>query len=185
MRLVILGATGSGRGTQSELLCQRLDIKAISTGDMLREAIEAQTELGQQVQPYVMKGELAPDEIMIALIRERIQLPDVAAGWILDGHPRTAFQAEELDFLLDDLNQSLNWVLWLEVPEEVLIQRSLERSREDDQVEVVKRRIQLFHERTLPMLEYYEARGRLLKVDGSQSKETVHQTIVTGLGLSH
>ncbi|MDX2096409.1 MAG: adenylate kinase [Leptolyngbyaceae cyanobacterium bins.59] len=184
MRLIIFGGPGSGKGTQAKELCSRLRITAVATGDMLRQAIAEQTHLGRQIQPYVEKGELAPDEIMIQFIQQRLNQPDVAPGWLLDGYPRTAFQAEELDFLLDELNQRLDRAIYLEVPDATLLSRSLHRSRMDDQPDVIQRRIQLFHDRTLPMLEYYERRGRLLRIDGDRPLEDVHHAILNGLGIA-
>lgn len=185
MRLIMLGGPGSGKGTQAGQLCQRLQIRGIATGDMLRQAIANQSDLGQQVQPYVEAGELVPDDTMIELMRRRLTQADVTSGWILDGYPRTAFQAEELDFLLDDLGQRLNWAIFLEVPAAVLIARSLQRSRADDTLGVVERRIELFQERTIPILEYYERRDRLLRINGSQSPEQVQREILQALRIDH
>ncbi|MCT7952038.1 adenylate kinase [Ancylothrix sp. C2] len=181
MRLIILGGPGAGKGTQAQKLCQQLNIPLIGTGDILRQAIIAQTELGQQAQPFVEKGELVPDPTMIEFIRARLLLADAAAGWLLDGYPRTAFQAEELDFLLDDLGQRLNWAIWLEVPEPVLMSRSLARKRPDDQPEIVQRRIDLFYQCTIPIMEYYERRNRLLKINATQPLEKVQQELLEKL----
>ncbi|HEY9808265.1 MAG TPA: adenylate kinase [Halomicronema sp.] len=178
MRLIILGGPGAGKGTQAQKLCNKLDIPWIGTGDILRKAITAQTELGQQAQPYVEKGELVPDPTMIEFIRARLLLPDVGNGWLLDGYPRTAFQAEELDFLLDDLQQKLDWAIWLEVPQAILMSRSLARSRPDDQPEIIQRRIDLFYECTIPIMEYYEHRNRLLKINASQSPQQVQEELL-------
>jgi adenylate kinase len=177
MRLIILGGPGAGKSTQAERLCIELGITRISTGDILLEAIAQDTALGRQVQSYVEQGKLAPDEIMIEFIRQRLQQSDVSSGWLLDGYPRTAFQAEELDFLLDDLTQKLNWAIWLNVPEAVLVERSLMRSRVDDQIEAVQRRIRALHEQTIPMLDYYDRRQRLLRVNGEQTPEQVQAEI--------
>lgn len=184
MRLVILGGPGAGKGTLAARLCSQLSIPGIATGDILRQAIATATPLGLQAQPYVEKGELVPDPNMIEFMRQRLLQPDVTAGWLLDGYPRTAFQAEELDFLLDDLGQHLDWAIWLEVPESVLMSRSLERSRPDDLPEIVQRRIDLFQERTIPILEYYEHRQRLLTVNGDQTPEQVQHEILQKLNLS-
>ncbi len=178
MRLVILGGAGAGKGTQPRLLSTHLNVPAISTGDILRSAIATSTDLGLQAQPYVDKGELVPDPTMIEFMRLRLLLFDVVDGWVLDGYPRTAFQAEELDFLLDDLKQHLDWAIWLDVPESILMSRSLDRSRDDDVPEIIQRRIQLFQERTALILDYYERRQKLLTIDGNQSAEKVQQDIL-------
>jgi adenylate kinase len=198
VRLVILGGPGAGKGTQARMLCRQLGISEISTSDILRQAIASQTELGRQAQVYVEKGELVPDELMIEFMRERLLRDDAKGnGWLLEGYPRTAFQAEELDFLLEDLGQRLDWAIYLEVPEAVMKSRCLDRSptlsdhlkgnpsandsRPDDRPEIVQRRINLFHECTIPILEYYGYRQRLLTINGDQSPEQVQQEIVQKL----
>ncbi|MBE9142285.1 adenylate kinase [Planktothrix mougeotii] len=183
MRLVILGGPGAGKGTQAKLLCSYLGIPCLDIGQILRQKIRAQTELGRQAKPFVDQGELVPDEIMIQFVRQQLLDPDVAKGWLLDGYPRTAFQAEELDFLLEDLDQRLNWVIYLNVPEKVLKNRSLERSRADDQLGIIERRIELFYQRTIPILEYYEPRGHLLDVNGEQPPEQIYQEICQRLSV--
>ncbi len=181
MRLVILGGPGAGKGTQAEQLCSYLNIPCISTGEILREAIAMGTDLGKEAQPYVEKGELVPDETMIEFIRERMLTPDVINGWLLDGYPRTAFQAEELDFLLDQFSQKLDWAIYLNVSEVFLQSRSLGRSRLDDRPDIVQRRIELFRQRTVPILEYYERRNRLLTINGDLSPEQVQQDLLREL----
>lgn len=188
MRLVILGGPGAGKGTQSQLLCHKLGISEISTGDILRKAIACQTDLGRQAQVYVEKGELVPDLILIEFMRQRLLQPDTAQGWLLEGYPRTAFQAEELDFLLDELRQQLNWAIYLQVSQSVMISRSIGRSsnggvstedvRLDDQPEILQRRINLFHERLPLLLEYYGYHKRLLTINGNQSPMQVQQDIL-------
>ncbi|MFB2836211.1 adenylate kinase family protein [Floridanema evergladense] len=178
MRLIILGGAGAGKRTQAQRLSSCLSIPWISTGDILRDAIATVTPLGKQAQTFVAKGELVPDEIMIEFMRQRLLLPDVANGWILDGYPRTAFQAEELDFLLEDLGQQLNWAIWLDVPQSVLEVRCLKRGLIDDRLDIIQRRIQLFQERTLPILDYYGYRQRLLSIDGEQTPDRVQQNIL-------
>ena len=181
VRLVILGGPGAGKGTQAQQLCDYLQVPLISTGEMLRQAIASQTPLGQQVQPYIEQGELVPDEVMIQIMRQRLLQADVSRGWLLEGHPRTAFQAEELDFLLEELQQQLDWAIWLDVPDPVMMARSLNHQRLDDTPEILQHRIDRFHAATLPMLDYYGHRDRLLKIDGNQSIAQVHQEIVNGL----
>lgn len=200
MRLVILGGPGAGKGTQARKLCRQLAISEISTSDILRRAIASQSELGRQAQVYVDKGELVPDPILIEFMRNRLLQDDAKGkGWLLEGYPRTAFQAEELDFLLDDLGQQLNWAIYLEVPQSVMMNRCLRRShtltshpkvntsvkslRPDDQPEIVQRRLNLFYERTIPILEYYGYRKRLLTINGDQLPEQVEQEIVQKLQI--
>lgn len=181
MRLVILGGAGAGKGTQAQRLSSHLNVPAISTGDILRAGIAARTELGIKAQPFVEKGELVPDPTMIEFMRLRLLMFDVANGWVLDGYPRTAFQAEELDFLLDELGQSLDWAIWLDVPESVLMSRSLERSRTDDLPEIIQRRIELFQERTGLILDYYARRQKLLSINGHQPPQRVQEQILQQL----
>ena len=178
VRLVILGGAGAGKGTQAQRLSTYLNVPTIATGDILRSAIASRTDLGLQAQPFVEKGELVPDPTMIEFMRMRLLLSDVAHGWVLDGYPRTAFQAEELDFLLDDLGQRLDWAIWLDVPESILMSRSLERSRPDDTPEVILRRIELFRERTTLILDYYKRRERLIAIQGDRPAAEVEQDIL-------
>jgi adenylate kinase len=177
MRLLILGGSGAGKSTQAHLLCKHLQIPLISVGEILRQAIAQNSPLGQQAQTYVARGELIPDQIMIEFIRQRLLQEDVSTGWLLEGYPRTAFQAEELDFLLESLQQKLNWAIYLKVPDSIMINRSLARSFTDDQPEIIERRLQLFQERTIPILEYYGWRDQLLTINGDQPQESVQQEI--------
>ena len=177
MRFVMLGGPGSGKGTQSHQLSHNLNIPVISVGNILRDAIATNTPLGLKAQNYVTKGELVPDEIMIQFMRQRLLKPDVNSGWILEGYPRTAFQAEELDFLLDELNQRLDWAIYLQVNESVMIERSLKRGFPDDKPEILYRRIEMFTKSTIPILEYYDYRGRLLTIEANVNPESVTQKI--------
>ncbi len=181
VRLIILGGPGAGKGTQAELLCQYLQIPLISIGDILREAIATQTTLGLVAQPYVEKGDLVPDRTMIQFVRQRLLESDVSQGWLMDGYPRTAFQAEELHFLLDDLGQKLDWAIYLKVSEEEFMNRCLKRGRTDDNPEIVQRRVDLFYERTIPILEYYQYRKTLLTIDGEKPVTQVQQQILEKL----
>lgn len=191
MRVVILGGSGSGKSTQAERICNYFHIQRVSTGEVLRDAISQSVigesvttenpqlqELGRLAQPYVERGELVPDELMIEFIRSRLKKTDVSEGWVLEGYPRTAFQAEELDFLLDELGQKLDWCVYLQVPEAVMVNRSVERSLPDDQPEIIHRRVELFYDRTIPILEYYDRRRRLLTINGDQSFEIVENDII-------
>ncbi len=183
MKLVILGGSGSGKSTQAEKLGRYLELPLLSTGETLREEIAGFSNLGRATQSYLATGELVPDEMMIDLIRFRLQKPDITSGWVLEGYPRTAFQAEELDFLLDDLGQKLDWAIYLQVPEAIMVSRSLGRSLPDDQPEIVQRRVELFYDRTVPILEYYDRRRRLLTINGDQRPELVLQNILKLLSI--
>ncbi len=178
VRLTIVGGPGAGKGTQAPKLCEALGIPLISVGDILREAIASQTDLGKLAQPYLEKGELVPDETMIRFIRRRLAQPDADKGWLLDGYPRTAFQAEELDFLLDEFGQGLDWAIYLEVPQDILVSRTVARSRSDDRPEIIKRRLELFQECTIPLVEYYKYKQKLLRIDGTKSVEELRQDIL-------
>ncbi|MEL6439634.1 MAG: adenylate kinase [Cyanobacteria bacterium J06621_8] len=181
MRLIVLGGTGSGKGTQTAKLCDRLKIPNIATGDILRASIASETELGTEAKAYVEQGELVPDQLMIQLIQQRLQQPDVSQGWILEGYPRTAFQAEELDFLLKKIKQTLDWAIYLQVSEATMTHRALNRNLAEDNSEVIQRRLQNFRNSTLPILEYYEYRQKLLKINGELSPDKVFQQLISQL----
>jgi len=171
MRVIFLGPPGSGKGTQAKLLGQRLNVPAISTGDMLREAVRQASPLGRRARAIMDAGELVPDDVVVGLIRERIAAPDAANGFLLDGFPRTVEQAEALDRLLDGNGETLDGVINLLVPEETLIERLLGRAaregRTDDRPETVAERLRVYREKTAPLVERYRARGILSDVDGS------------------
>lgn len=177
MRLVMLGGPGAGKGTQSKKLSLDLQIPVIATGDVLRQAITSGSDLGNKAQEFVAKGELVPDEMMIQFMRDRLLEPDVINGWILEGYPRTSFQAEELDFLLDDLQQALDWAIYLQVSDSLMLERSLSRAKVDDQPDIIQRRIEMFHSRTVPILEYYQYKQSLLIIQAEASPEEVEQEI--------
>ena len=181
----MLGGTGSGKGTQTSKIGKDLGIPTISTGEILRSGITTGSDLGKQAQPYLEKGELVPDELMIQFIQQRLLEPDVTKGWILEGYPRTAFQAEELDFLLNKLQLKLDWAIYLKVSESVMKERALGRGLKDDVSETISRRIQNFQEFTVPLLEYYQYCDRLLTINGEQSPETVGQEIMDKLKIAN
>lgn len=181
MRLVILGGPGAGKSTQARGLCDRLQIPLVSMGGILKRAIALESELGLQCQSYVEWGEFVPDPILIAFIRDRLLQADTTTGWLLEGYPRTAFQAEELDFLLDELHQHLNWAIFLDTSESVMIERRLAMGESEDLPDLIKRRIELFQTRTVPILDYYDKRQRLLTIDGNQAQEQVLAQLQTQL----
>lgn len=171
--VIFLGPPGSGKGTQAAKLAESLTIPHISTGEILRQAITEKTELGQQAQAYVEKGELVPDELLLGLIQERLKQPDSAKGWILDGFPRTVAQASFLDALLEELADSYTYVVNLAVADTVLIERLMQRGRQDDTKETIARRLQVYIDQTAPVLDYYSQKGILNHIDGNQPMDAV------------
>ena len=177
MRVVLLGPPGSGKGTQAKLLSARLGVPAISTGDMLREAVRRDTPLGRRARAIMDAGELVPDDVVIGIIRERMESPDAAGGFLLDGFPRTIAQARALDGLLADRGTSLDAAVNLAVTEATLLERLLGRAgsegRSDDRPETIRERLRVYAEKTAPLVAYYEQSGLLTNVDGSGSIEDV------------
>lgn len=182
MRLVVLGGPGSGKGTQTRRLSKSLRVPMVSMGDVLRQAIAAETALGQKAEPYVSRGELLPDGIIIQFARQRLVQEDLQKSWILEGYPRTAFQAEELDFLLEELAQPLDWALYFDIEEQSMVERSLRRGLFDDTPEAIQRRILAFHERTIPIMEYYQGKKKLLTISAEKDANTVEQEVLSLLG---
>lgn len=176
-RLVFLGPPGAGKGTQAKILAELLGIPHISTGDILRSAIAQNTPLGQKAQSYVTKGELVPDELLLDLIRDRLQQPDAEKGWILDGFPRNVNQASFLEQLLQELNQKVDYAVNLEVPDEVLISRLLERGRQDDDQEIIRRRLDIYHQETTPLIGFYNERSSLKAINGNRSMTDVTESL--------
>ncbi|EAZ91363.1 adenylate kinase [Crocosphaera chwakensis] len=175
--LIFLGPPGSGKGTQAQQLSEALNIPHISTGEMLREAIAKQTPLGQKAQTYVDKGELVPDELLLGLIENRLNQEDAQQGWILDGFPRNVPQAEFLDKLLHKLSKFSQQAINLDVPDEVIIDRLLLRGRKDDNEQTIRRRLEVYREKTQPVLDYYRQHDRLSSIDGNRQLDKVTTTL--------
>ncbi len=176
-RLIFLGPPGAGKGTQAQILSKGCEVPHISTGDILRAAVKAKTELGQQADGYMSAGELVPDDLMLGLIRERLGQGDTANGWLLDGFPRNVEQAEFLDRLLQEIEQTCEFVINLEVPDEELVARMLERGRKDDEEAVIRNRLKVYREQTEPLINFYQERQLLRSVNGNQDLDTVTQTL--------
>jgi adenylate kinase len=164
-RLLFLGPPGAGKGTQAQNLADRHGILHLSTGEMLRAEVSRQSELGQQVEAVMARGELVADDLVLAIVRER--LTTHSGGWLLDGFPRTRLQAEALESLLAQLAQPLDLAVLLELDDALLTQRLLSRGRTDDTADTIANRLAVYHEKTAPLITYYDQRGLLRRVDGS------------------
>ena len=183
-RVVLLGPPGAGKGTQAQLLAERLGVPAISTGDMLRAAVAAGSELGHRVQSVMASGALVDDALMAEVVRERVAQPDTGGGYLLDGYPRTLPQAETLSGILEDAGQKLDAVLLVDVPEDELVRRALLRGRGDDKEEVIRERLRQYREKTEPLIGYYRERGLLREIDGNLPVEDVTSRMYAVLGFS-
>ena len=212
--LVLLGPPGVGKGTQAKILSERTGFAHISSGELFREHIKNQTELGKLAQDYMNNGELVPDDVTIAMIRERITRPDCVIGVILDGFPRTPAQADALESMLDEFKGNVDAVPFITSTADVLVERLTGRwtcrakghvfnqkfnppkeigkcdfdgselyQRDDDNVDTVKRRIQVYLEQTSPLINYYRDRGILIEVDGMHPIEQVAQILVSALDM--
>jgi len=187
MRLILLGPPGSGKGTQAQRLVQRYGIVQLSTGDMLRAAVAAQTPIGLKAKDIMAAGGLVPDEIVVGIIADRIEQPDAVNGFILDGFPRTVPQAEALDALLEQKQMTLDAVIELRVNEGVLLERVERRAAEmrargeavraDDTPEVLTRRLASYRDQTEPLIHYYSDHRMLATIDGMMSIEQVTEEI--------
>lgn len=176
MRLILLGPPGAGKGTQAQRLVEKHDIVQLSTGDMLREAIKAETPVGLQAKDIMARGHLVPDKVVVGIVSDRLDEPDAANGFVLDGFPRTVAQAEALAELLENKKMGLDGVIELKVDEGALLQRIEGRLadmrargdtiRPDDNSEAFKIRLNAYREQTAPLVEYYRQKGQLRSVDG-------------------
>ena len=209
--IVMLGPPGAGKGTQAEILAQKLGLVHVSSGDLFRENLSNQTELGKVAQTYMTKGELVPDDVTIEMVKERLSRPDCAKGAVLDGFPRTPAQAEALNKILAEMNAKVDLVPLISVPNDVLVERLSGRwmsksgrvyhalynppkvkwvddidgtplyQREDDKPETVQRRIEVYYEQTAPLIDYYRQAGLLVEIDGTQEIEKVTKDILKAI----
>ncbi len=165
-----MGPPGAGKGTQAQIICDDYNIPQISTGEILRAAVKNGTELGKQAKALMDAGKLVSDDIVIGIVRERLKESDAQNGYVLDGFPRTIEQADALEKLLADMGQKLDAALNLEVPDEELIKRLLDRAqkdgRADDTEPVIKNRLKTYQEQTAPLIDYYQKKGILKSIDG-------------------
>ncbi len=210
--IVLLGPPGVGKGTQAEILAEMTKLAHVSSGDLFRENIKNQTELGKLAKSFMDKGELVPDGVTISMIRDRISRPDCEAGAILDGFPRTPTQADALEKMLAEFGGEVNAVPYITAAETVLVERTSGRwtcrdhghiyhekfspsqkagicdfdgselyQRDDDTVETVTKRIRVYLEQTMPLVEYYRKLGKLLEIDGAQPVEQVTKVLLSAL----
>lgn len=209
MDIVLIGAQGSGKGTQSEKLAQPLGICHVASGDLFREELNKKTELGQRAGDYLKRGELVPDDITVPMVLKRIRGTDCASGMLLDGFPRTIAQAQALDEGLQEIERSITCALYLKVPRETLLRRLSGRyiccahqhvynvntnpprvpgicdldgselyQRPDDRGEAVQKRLDIFFSETIRLLDYYNATGKLVEVNGDQGIEQVQRSLM-------
>ena len=181
MRVLLLGAPGSGKGTQGVRIADRYGAPHVSTGDLLRANVRDGTELGRIALPYMERGELVPDQLIIDMVRERRRHLDPAVGYIMDGYPRTIEQAKEAYEVARGAGTELDAVIFLDIPVEELLRRLIERGhkegRFDDSEDTIRRRVKVYEEQTLPLLEFYETRGILHRIDGVGTVDEVSERI--------
>jgi len=187
VNIVLFGPPGAGKGTQAKILTQNYGWPQLSTGDMLRAAVKAGTDLGKKVDAILTKGDLVSDDIVIGIIAERVDQPDCAKGAVFDGFPRTIAQAEALDRMLGERGKKIDMVLELKVDEAALVQRAEQRVKEtlaqkgtprsDDQPETVRFRQKVYRENTAPLLDFYGKQGKVVSVDGMAPIEQVTKLI--------
>lgn len=206
--IVMLGPPGAGKGTQAKIMADKLGLVHISSGDLFRENLNNQTELGKLANTYMSKGELVPDDVTIAMVKERLSRPDCSKGAVLDGFPRTPAQAEALEIIMNELGGEVNLVPYVSVPDDILVERLGGRwmshsgrvyhalynpprikwfddidgtalyQREDDKAETVRRRIEVYNQQTSPLIEHYRNLGLLVEIDGTQDIELVTKDIL-------
>ncbi|TAK37592.1 MAG: adenylate kinase [Lysobacteraceae bacterium] len=189
MRLVLLGAPGSGKGTQAARLETHLQVPHISTGDLLRAEVAAGSRLGLEAKEVMARGELVSDAILLGMLEDRFSRPDTAKGFILDGYPRNLAQADALDALMHRLGQPMDYAVQLEVPQELLVERIAGRAkaegRADDAPEAVRTRLQVYDSQTAPVIEFYRQHGQLTVIDGVGSLDEVFNRIIEAIAPSN
>ena len=215
MNIVLLGGPGSGKGTQAQILSDTFHVPHVASGDLFREHLKNETSLGHVAQGYISRGELVPDAVTVVMVRERLGLPDCQGGVILDGFPRTIFQAEALERILLDYGRRLDLIAHIEVSPETLLKRLSGRricsqcgfvynqyfgppkiagqcdvcggpleQRLDDRPEIQRRRIEVYWEQTMPLIDYYRSRGILTGIDGEQDISGVQSQLLAAIGAA-
>ncbi len=191
MKLILLGPPGAGKGTQAQRLQESFGLVQLSTGDMLRAAVKAGTDIGKQAEAIMARGDMVPDAVVVGIIADRIAQPDAKNGYILDGFPRNVAQAEALDAMLAGRGDKLDAVVELEVDDKILLSRIETRAaqtvggpRADDNAEALAKRLKVYHEQTAPLTAYYKSRGVLKGVDGMRDIDDVTRQLEAVLGLT-
>lgn len=187
MKIILFGAPGSGKGTQAHRIREELILAHISTGDILRAAVQAGTPLGQEAKQYMEAGKLVPDKVIVGIIEERTKKDDCRGGYLLDGFPRTLPQAEALQEMLDRRSERIDHVISLVVPDAELKRRLLGRAaiegRADDNEVAIAKRLDVFHSQTKPLVDYYRERGLLTEIDGTGDIEQITARLLRALGV--
>ena len=185
MRLILLGPPGAGKGTQAQRLVEQFKIVQLSTGDMLRASVKAGTPVGLKAKDIMARGDLCPDELVVAIVADRIEEPDARDGFILDGFPRTTAQADALDAMLREIGRELTIVFALQISDELCVQRLLRRAKEegraDDTPETIARRLELYHHETEPLVEHYRTQGNLVSIHAEGTVNEVFAEIQAAL----
>ncbi len=211
MNIILLGPPGSGKGTQAKMIADKYNVKHVSTGDILRENVRNNTPLGQEAKKYMDAGQLVPDSLLVEIIKDRFSKPDMKAGWMLDGYPRTIPQAEALDAILPSLSQKIDIVLNIDVPDAELVKRVTGRrmckcgttyhvqfnppkvagkcdacgadlyQRKDDTEETVKQRLQAYHTQTQPLIDYYNKKGIVATINGAGDIKEIFNNVSKAL----
>lgn len=183
--IILMGAPGAGKGTQARLLQEATNLPQVSTGDLFRENLSKNSELGQLAKSYMDEGNLVPDEVTVAMVQDRLSRPDCANGAILDGFPRSPTQAEALEVMLNEMEESVDIVPHINVDPEELVARLLNRAitegRADDNEETIRTRMKVYHEKTAPLIEFYEKAGLLVHINGQQSVDDVYSDLVSAV----
>ncbi len=185
LNVLLLGPQGAGKGTQAKRISAEYGIPHIASGEILRAEMDAGTELGNRVKDVYDRGDLVSDDLMIELIRNRLEQPDTEAGFVLDGFPRTTVQAEALDSMFNDIGRNFSVAFALQIPDEVAFDRLRRRAqvegRADDTDEAIQRRLGNYHRETEPLIEYYRTRGNLVPIHGNRSENEVFAEIQRAL----
>ncbi len=174
-RLLFLGPPGAGKGTQAERFCEKYAVMHLSTGDLLRAEVKAETTLGKEAADVMNRGELVSDQLVLSIVEKKLIVQ--SGGWLLDGFPRNVIQAEALEVLLEKIDQPIETVLLLELIDEVLIERLLSRGRADDNEAVIRHRLEVYREKTAPLIQYYRNKGLVKAVEGHGSIEDIENRI--------